>query len=436
MRIDKIEIKNFRCFEHLELDLHPRLNVFVGVNGSGKTALLEALKFGVIGALGQLKSAVPQQTVLSGYKLDPAKDVRTTIFERGEWLQQDQCVVSFAGQLGGSSCRWERGLDKVNVKYSHVDLLKQVKPYFNLLNKELQENADIELPLFAYHSTGRLFLESKNIGQEMNGQRINGYLNAHTAKSSQFLFKTWFEKQERGQVRYRKAGISFDFSAFERVKEILAEFIPGCTSITYDDLKYKEIVFAFENGQAVPYSLLSDGLRNLVAMVSDLALRCAVLNPWMGARINEVAGVVLIDEVDLHLHPSWQRQVVPSLLAAFPKVQFFATTHSPMTLASLEPHIADPEPNIFLLSDQKAEPLPRELFGSANQWLTEVFGLAEPRSIEAETAILEAKSLLAEKYPNTEEVRRISENLMKYIQAHDTFWVRWNYFAEQHGVEL
>jgi predicted ATP-binding protein involved in virulence len=91
--------------------------------------------------------------------------------------------------------------------------------------------------------------------------------------------------------------------------------------------------------------MLSDGLRNLLGLVSDLAWRAATLNPWMGDRINELHGVVLIDEVDLHLHPSWQRMVVPRLLAAFPNVQFFITTHSPQVLSSIS------EENLFIIKD-------------------------------------------------------------------------------------
>jgi predicted ATP-binding protein involved in virulence len=347
MKIHRIEINNFRCFEHLELELNLRLNVFVGVNGSGKTAILEAVKLGVIGVLGQLKGAVPQQTVQSGYKMDPAKDARISIFEQGEWVQADHCSVSFLGQLDTDFVSWQRGLEKRNVKYSHTNDTKQVKPYFDALNKALQVNDNVELPLFSYHSTGRLFLENKDTKQQINGRRIDGYMNAQTAKSSQYLFKNWFVKHQKGKDTFGKHNISFDFAAFEQVKRVIVDFIPNCKAIDYDGLRLKDIFFVFEDGSVQPYSTLSDGFRNLIALVSDLVLRAAVLNPWMGENINHVHGVVLIDEVDLHLHPAWQRQVVPSLLRAFPNVQFFVTTHSPQVLSKVAGE------SVFVLEDNQ-----------------------------------------------------------------------------------
>jgi predicted ATP-binding protein involved in virulence len=241
MRIDKLEINNFRCFKHLELELHPRLNVLVGVNGSGKTALLEALKIGLIGAIGEIKGAVPEKTAAAGYKLDPGKDPRIEIFERGEWYQSNKTSINLTAGFGGGyenffgdhykNLFWSRALEKRNTRYAHRDNFKALKPYFDGLNEQLQLNADVALPIFAYYSTGRLFLEHNETKMEINGERSNGYINAHTAKSSQFLFKKWFEKIERGQNQYQKHGVSFDFSAFEKIKYLIKEFIPNCSTM-------------------------------------------------------------------------------------------------------------------------------------------------------------------------------------------------------------
>jgi len=88
--------------------------------------------------------------------------------------------------------------------------------------------------------------------------------------------------------------------------------------------------------RTLPFSYLSDGFRNMVAMVADIAVRCASLNPqFKGDAARNTPGVVMIDEIDLHLHPKWQRRVVNDLLNAFPKIQFVATTHSPFVIQSL-----------------------------------------------------------------------------------------------------
>jgi hypothetical protein len=156
--------------------------------------------------------------------------------------------------------------------------------------------------------------------------------------------------------------------------------------------------------------------------------------------------VLLIDEVEAHLHPRWQRLILPSLLAVVRelhpdvKVQIIAVTHSPMLLASIEPHF-DPEQDALFMFDlvgsevqvTRANWRPR---GDANAWLTsEVFDLKEPRSVEAEQAITRAK--LALKDPNLpiEEVREIHNELYRLLKDTDPFWARWLARAEASGIE-
>jgi predicted ATP-binding protein involved in virulence len=133
----------------------------------------------------------------------------------------------------------------------------------------------------------------------------------------------------------------------------------------------------FNNGQIAPYSMLSDGVRNLVAMISDLTMRCAVLNPWLSERVNDTRGVVLIDEVDLHLHPSWQRQVIPSLLEIFQNVQFFITTHSPQVISTVQ------RESVFILSNNEIKPVDQFTQGrDSNSVLVDIFDVL-PRPAEA-----------------------------------------------------
>jgi predicted ATP-binding protein involved in virulence len=431
MRIDTLTIKHFRCFEDLEIKVHPHLNVFVGVNGSGKTAILDAVKYAVIGALGGIKGSIEKKTEKSGCALREKKDPQTKRFEMGEWTKSDYTEISGKMQLHDQGFDFLRSLSLVNVKYSRLNKY----PDFSYVNKEIQKNAPIELPLFAYHSTARLFQDDKDTTTELNGSRLKGYFNAQSAKSSQYFFKSWFHKRERGQTQYQKLNIEFDFSSFESAKKIICQFIPGCKLITYDELRFDEIVLIFDNGNVVPYSLLSDGLRNLLALVSDLCWRAATLNPWMKDKINEVHGIVLIDEVDLHLHPSWQRMVIPQLLMLFPNIQFFITTHSPLVLASLEPYIADPAPNVFILNEQGFRELTNEKIGTADNWLKDVYGLVEPRSIEGEEILVEAKHLLANMSNDKKKLLETHQQLQVHIQAHDPFWIRWNHYLMLQSIE-
>ncbi|OAD20659.1 ATP binding protein, partial [Candidatus Thiomargarita nelsonii] len=116
----------------------------------------------------------------------------------------------------------------------------------------------------------------------------------------------------------------------------------------YFDLNEEALMMAFKDGRILPFKQLSDGVRNLLAMVADIAFRCTSLNPHLGQKAAfDTDGIVLIDELDLHLHPAKQQKVIFDLKTTFPKIQFIATTHSPLILST----VAD---NVISLTDNKA----------------------------------------------------------------------------------
>ena len=110
---------------------------------------------------------------------------------------------------------------------------------------------------------------------------------------------------------------------------------------TYSPSRERLEVRFNDRGQTVAYDNLSHGQRNVLSMVGDIAFKAIILNPHLGAKaVSTVQRIALIDEIDLHLHPRWQRIIVPTLLEAFPKLQFVATTHSPFIIQSLSPSSA------------------------------------------------------------------------------------------------
>ena len=112
--------------------------------------------------------------------------------------------------------------------------------------------------------------------------------------------------------------------------------IPGAKDFYYDT-DADQIMIKLDKEGLVPFNYLSDGYRNMVAMVADIAHRASRLNPHFDSdSAKKTQGIVLIDEIDLHLHPKWQRRVVDDLQKAFPNIQFVATTHSPFIIQSLK----------------------------------------------------------------------------------------------------
>ncbi|CAN1599767.1 AAA family ATPase [Pseudomonas mediterranea] len=112
----------------------------------------------------------------------------------------------------------------------------------------------------------------------------------------------------------------------------------GWRDLAYSS-EFSDLVLEHPVHGVLKVSQLSDGIRNIVALAADIAYRCVKLNPHLGISApRKSSGVVLIDEVDMHLHPAWQQTVVPDLLDAFPHIQFVMTTHSPQVISSVHAH--------------------------------------------------------------------------------------------------
>lgn len=158
--------------------------------------------------------------------------------------------------------------------------------------------------------------------------------------------------------------------------------------------------------------------------------------------------VVLIDEIEAHLHPQWQLVILSALLECIEELseeleaQYLIATHSPIVMASSEPVFDESRDQLFHLDLEKTgEVTFKELqfirYGAVDSWLkSEVFDVSPTRSLEASEAIKRAVALQREKEPSKDDVRRVSEALVKYLASDDEFWPRWLYFAEQHGVEI
>jgi hypothetical protein len=160
--------------------------------------------------------------------------------------------------------------------------------------------------------------------------------------------------------------------------------------------------------------------------------------------------IIMIDEVESHLHPRWQRVIVPALVNVISRLssevsaQLHISTHSPMVMASIEKDFNAEADALFHLKlvgelghrDVQLERLPFVRRGTNDRWLVHpVFGLEQARSIDGEQAVEEAKQLQEEAKPDREEVSKVHDRLLRALAEDDPFWPRWLYFAAQHGAK-
>jgi predicted ATP-binding protein involved in virulence len=191
------------------------------------------------------------------------------------------------------------------------------------------------LPLVSYHGTGRLWeQDNKNSSSMEKLTRYDGYKDCLNAKSNYKNFIAWFKKQEMNTFNLRRV-----IPILEAVRVTVIQMLSIVTGKEVELFIYREgdLEIKYKNeDKREKFSNLSDGYRNIIGMVSDIAYRMAILNPNLGLEVTQkTSGVVLIDEIDLHLHPKWQKEIVNILTSLFPRVQFIATSHSPFIIQSI-----------------------------------------------------------------------------------------------------
>ncbi|NJL12049.1 MAG: AAA family ATPase [Microscillaceae bacterium] len=324
MRIDKLRLKNFRAYEDLEMEFHPNFNIVIGSNGTGKTAILEALTV----AIGSFFLGVDYAETRH---IRP-EDIRVLNSEY-DINEQFPVEIEAWGELNGQPLQWKRELTGPKNKTTYVNAMN-IKQVAKEMQDQIRAGENIDLPVIAYYSTERLWKERPDTTTLSSSRLQDGYYNGLKATSNNKFFTKWFEKEEMVVLQQKK-----DSAGLYVVRKTVSNCIDDCENL-YFDYNRKELVMELRDGRKLPFRYLSDGVRNMLAMVADIAFRCAILNPHLRDEAAEKAhGVVLVDELDLHLHPSWQKRVVRSLKESFPNVQFIVTTHSPLILSSVQDRI-------------------------------------------------------------------------------------------------
>jgi predicted ATP-binding protein involved in virulence len=210
------------------------------------------------------------------------------------------------------------------------------------LMQQVRDMEPVTLPLVSYYGTGRLWRTHKNLKRKavLSESRTLGYEDCLTSASNYLQLQEWMGKatlatlQQNELKKGKPSRLVGQLNAVLRAVDKVLE-AEGWSGIHYS-LSHEELAMQQERQGILPVSLLSDGVRTMVSMVADMAWRCAKLNPHLGAdAARETPGIVLIDEVDLHLHPAWQQRVIQSLVSTFPRVQFIVTTHSPQVLTTV-----------------------------------------------------------------------------------------------------
>ena len=321
-RFREIHADNYRCFEELKLSLEEDTTVLFAENGGGKSALLTALAMGL---------AVFQRGAPRTLKLDPRRDpTMRTLDEKGRREPVGPCKVAWTAAVGESdSVPWSTAAHPASGR-----TISEHRPIFEALER-VRIPGD-RWPLFAWYGVDRL---ARNSGRrrrvERTRDRWEAYASALDPQLDDGPLLQWLQDEMLGDVARRQQEAPERF--FDKaVMDATVRATPRVTNAWYDPVEQSPKV-GFDDGYVASWSELSDGYHVFIALVADIARRAVMLNEFDGADAPaRVEGVVLIDELDLHLHPRWQRVALPRLRNVFPRLQLVVTTHSPQILSSVD----------------------------------------------------------------------------------------------------
>jgi len=327
MKINTLKLTNFRCFRERKFSFSDRFNLLIGDNGIGKTALLDALGI----ASGCL--FIGFDGVKSPHIDNEDASRVSHLFGDAVSIEPVSPVsVEAEGVAAGERIRWKKTLG--SQMRTEAEEPVRLTDIFSKLRYSVQQGEEVVLPIIAYYGTGRLWLQKKedDIEPAPPGSRLEGYRDCLDPRSDERMLTRWLKSREYESVQRGKPSI-----LYEAVKTAVADCIAEYKRIFFD-IRYDTLMTESESGHYLPAYMFSDGYRNMLAMAADIAYRMALLNPHLGPEVTRrTPGIVLIDEIDLHLHPRWQRRVAEDLKRTFPRVQMIATTHSPFVIQSLRP---------------------------------------------------------------------------------------------------
>lgn len=388
MQIEHIYLKNYRCFDSLSVDLHPQMTVLVAPNGQGKTSVLDAIKVALwpyvagfdLGSTTNDVTSIQIDDVrreqVQSHEMDwrlPAEikamgqlHVRPLILDG--ILKNPQPVlegapldvaVTFHEDVPWQGARYRESIKKgTQTKERVIAGALNLGETARALEKRIfsgEQKTPDDLPMLGYYGTGRLWNQKKltaisAVSDREAQSRTFAYRDCLDPSSSYKHFSQWFSRIHQSylqaQIRNFEKRLPFDadvpygliapFKAVQQAVDFMLKPHTGWYGLQYS-AEYKELVLNHVIHGQLKASQLSDGIRNMLALVGDIAYRCYKLNAHLGeAAPRRTHGIVLIDEVDMHLHPNWQQTILTDLMTAFPKLQFIVTTHSPQVLSSVD----------------------------------------------------------------------------------------------------
>lgn len=392
MEIKRVILNNVGPFKTLEIPLAPtqqnpsNVTVFVGNNGTGKTSVLQALATSLSWFIARLRTEkgngnlIPEDAILNA-AASAAIEIEICDF-RGVSAYSHENEI-------GNDFKWTVAKTRQGRKAQYTSHLNDCTRLANYYRTALTDDDQTSLPLIAFYPVERVVLDIPlKIRTKHSFLQLDGYDNSLSQGVDFRRFFEWFREREDTE---NESGISeealselrplfetnqdvwqrlneLNASAKDRqltaVRAAILHFMPHMKNLRVRR-KPRLHMAIDKNGETLNVAQLSQGEKSLMALVGDIARRLAMLNPALENPLTG-DGIILIDEVDLHLHPSWQRTLCDRLIETFPKCQFVLTTHSPLVISDCKDVL------VYTLTHGELQELPSQYGQDANTVLLDV----------------------------------------------------------------
>ncbi len=440
MKIENLVIKDFRCYESLDVDFDAKLNVLVGVNGAGKTTVLDAISACYDSMLAELVGGIELERMVRFALAQNLKvsDIRRLCNEGYSQRAVLHAKLSDGGTVNRikdydeaeDSEREEHGppdaISRRRTNRPRSELNDELRNKLRKLRKAIIESPSElnDLPIIAYYRSTRKVSqrEETRTTKDRVASRFDALKHSNDAFANFENVVSFLA--ERDAAEAREIRVKQDLSHRDPLKRWIEEaavsMIEPLRAIGFSLYPPFQLVLDWGNGDASSSRLLdqlSDGYRNMLALVMDFSRRLTQANPHLGNPL-EAKAVLMIDEIDLHLHPEWQQRVIPDLQRTFPNTQIICTTHSPQVLSTVKPE------NILMLYPDRVERATGEhSYGAESQnILNGILGVTpSPELPDVEKLKAQLMDGLAADAWQTEEWKETFDALEQLVGPYDTF---------------
>jgi predicted ATP-binding protein involved in virulence len=344
MRVKRLKMKSFCGIGDLTLEFdETEPTVFIGINGVGKSSILDCLAILLSCFIARIKfDPKSRTTIIKRTGLYSESQKERYLAEGGSFNEQDikngenETHNEITISLDSQEVKWSlTTVQKGHSTDTSTDLA-ELDPVTNSIRRQWKESCEANIPLVVYYPVNRAVLDIPlEIPREHSFKQIDAYDEVLAGVQIGFSsFFQWFRVLEDLENEERRDESEYRDRQLESVRQAIYCLLPGFSNLRVRRNPLRMTVT--KQGQELIIDQLSDGEKCLLALAGDLARRLAIANPSLPDPL-QGSGVVLIDEIELHLHPKWQREIIPALTRTFPNCQFIVTTHSPQVISQVKP---------------------------------------------------------------------------------------------------